>query len=166
MGIRDVGRGMRAVAGLFADAETEADRDGRPEVGAEHLVLAALRDPDGSGARALAMAGGTPDGFRDALAEVHAEALAGLGVTAVPPRREVPDVVPGRGHHRLSPGARRLFHAVATARSSCSDGRALGAQVMLALAAERSGPAPAALARMGVESDALAHAARSVVTAR
>lgn len=163
MSILSIPKGMKAVTRLLTDAETEANREGAPEIAAEHIVLAALRDPAGSGSVALVAAGGTPERFRAALAEAHAAALAGIGITAPAPAVEAPDVVPGRGRYRMTPGARRLFQSVAEQRAARRDGAALGAQVMLALTREETGAAARALDIAGVDRETLAEAARAQI---
>lgn len=166
MGIRSITRRMRAVNALLLAAEAHATAEGGDEVAAEHLVLAALDDPEGSASAALARAGFGADDFRAALAAHRAAALSAFGITApelAPP--EAVEVTTRQGRYRMSPGGKRLFEQVVRHRGESGSPGALGAMVVLALCDVRGGAAADALDRMGADRDALAAAARAEIAA-
>ena len=166
MGIRSITGRMRAVNALLLGAEAHANAEGADETAAEHIVLAALEDADGSAVNALARVGLTAEDFRTALAEHRSAALSAFGITAP----ELPAVDPQgvstrQGRYRMSPGGKRLFEQVVRHRGDSGSPAALGAMVVLALCDVRTGAAAGALERLGVDRDALAEAARAEIAA-
>ncbi|MQY04293.1 Clp protease N-terminal domain-containing protein [Actinomadura macrotermitis] len=149
---------------LLNGAEELALAAGEALPGAEHLLLAALALPDGSARRAFERVGADPAGLRPAIARVHADALASVGVrvadepaldAAVARNRS-----PKRGVMRTSAPAQEAFQA-ATKQAKARKGKLAGADIVAAVAAQRHGTAARALRAMGVDAEALAEAARA-----
>jgi hypothetical protein len=150
-------RDVRTIKTLLTGAEAEANRAGDAQPGAEHLLLAALDLPDGTGRRAFERLGADPDGLRAAIAAQDAAALRSVGI-------EPPDdallgaAEPAGGPFRATASGRAAFGAAS--ELARAEGGLLGAHVVLAVARLEHGTSARALAAMGVDREALARAAR------
>ncbi len=80
MGLVNAVRDIRTIKRLLTQAEAEARNGGEETPGPEHLLLAATTLPDGTAADAFARAGIEPQRLRTAIEEVHASALAAVGI--------------------------------------------------------------------------------------
>ena len=155
---------MRTMKQLFTLAETEAQRTGEAEPGAEHLLLAAVDLPDGSARRAFERVGVEPAALREAIASQHDDALRAVGVEAPAGGLDAPSPVQARGPYRSKGSAQTLFQRVTElVRSECS--QLYGAWFVLATTETEYGTTARALRRLGVEPDDLARAARAELDA-
>jgi ATP-dependent Clp protease ATP-binding subunit ClpA len=157
---------MRTMRDLLQRAEVEAREHGDELPGPEHLLLAALALPDGTAGRALGRVGVDPASLRRAVEEVHAAALAGVGIRAEDGlAAPVPRAAP-RGPFRSTPQAQQAFQdAVALSKSDGSRGRLVGAHVVAAVVDLERGTATRALTALGVDRASLRTAAREEASA-
>ena len=160
---------MRTIKQLLTDAERIAREMGEEEPGAEHLLLSAIRLPDGSAGRALGSQGVDADGIRTALRDEQAEALVSVGVprdTAEAMAEPAPLGPAGAPLlYGAGPTAREVFQeAGKLARSSRQ--RLAGAHVVAAVAGLERGTVPRVFDRLGVDRQQLADAARAELAAR
>ncbi|MFF8811579.1 Clp protease N-terminal domain-containing protein [Streptomyces pactum] len=153
---------------LLNTAEDLALEAGEPMPGPEHLLLAALRLPDGTARRAFGRLGADPDAFGAAVARVHAEALAAVGVRVADEAALDAEVArnrsPKRGAMRATAPAQEAFQA-ATRHARTDRSPLLGAHVVAAVAGLEHGTAPRALRAMDIEPAALGEAARAELAA-
>ncbi|MGY1742511.1 MULTISPECIES: Clp protease N-terminal domain-containing protein [unclassified Blastococcus] len=160
MGLVRAFRDIRTIKRLLTGAEAEARRAGEPVPGPEHLLLSALALPDGTAARALARLGTDAAGLRAAVAQVHDDALTGLGLDAAPaPVTAL--AAPPAGPLRTSPQAQQVFRrAVALSRTASAAGLR-GAAVAAAVAELEQGTVVRALRRLEITPAQLSAAARA-----
>ena len=158
MKLRERARDMKTINALLTGAEEQARAMGDALPGAEHLLLAALALSDGTARRAFERTGADPDGFRDAIARAHDDALRSIGIE--PPGESAFDVpaLGRKGAFRSTASARAVFQAASD--MARGDGGLRGAHVVAAVAGLEHGTAARSLAAMGVDRDALAVAAR------
>ena len=139
---------------LFAAAEAAAHELGDPEMGAEHLVIAALErdDLDRSALAALPL---DASRFRSAVVAVHAEALSTVGLTGT----VLPITSPPRGVLHSTASAQIVFR---DARRSATAQRAPLSALHIVAAAARidNGTTARALARLGIERATLENLVR------
>ena len=155
---------MRTIKHLLTDAERIAREMGEEEPGAEHLLLSALRLPDGSAIRALAAVGVDDERIRTALRHEQADALVAAGVpreTAEAMSEPAP-LGPGGAPllYGAGPSAREVFQE-AGSLARASKQRLVGAHVVAAIVRLERGTVPRVLARLGVDRQQLAAAARA-----
>ena len=160
---------MRTIKQLLTDAERIARELGEQEPGAEHLLLAAIGLPDGSGARAMKAVGIDAEEIRAALVAEQADALVAVGV---PRERAEAMAVPeplGDGDQPLiygaGPTAREVFRAAGD-RARGAKQRLAGAHVVAAVAEVEHGTVARVLDRLGVDRARLAVAASAELPAR
>ena len=154
-------QGMKALKTLVLDAEAAAQRLGDTSTGAEHLLIAALADPDGSAGRAFARAGLDPAAYAGAVEEAHEAALHGLGLAPVDPATLGEGT---RGPKKLNESAAHVLR-VASTMSKTVHPHALGAQVVVAVTELEHGTAARALRVLDVDRGDLAVAARAELRA-
>lgn len=138
---------------------------GDTTTGAEHLLLAAFDQPDGSAIRAFERTGADPRAFASAIDDAHDAALRGVGIEPIPSRLLAPS---RRRSRRLGESAIHVLKTAAV-RSREDRGQTLGAHVVAAVAGLEHGTAARALRTMNVDrvdlavaADAeIAHATRS-----
>lgn len=162
MPLRHAMADIRYMNRLLPRAEREAARLGDDLPGLEHLVLAAAEMADDDTARAaLDAVGVTPGSLREAVAQVHREALATIGLVT----SASPTAAPTSRIHRSSGAAQEAFReAVALAKG---DGdRVRGGHVVITAAAQAEGTFARALKVLGVARHDLAAAARSAMPVR
>lgn len=152
---------MSTIRMLCLEAEALARKDGQPEPGAEHFLLAALRLPDGTARRAFIRAGADPDGLEAAIAEQYADALRMIGVDlSSVPEPAAPDMpVDAPGLYRAAPSGQHVMQQLAAARKASGRGPLTGAHVVSVVAAMAHGVPARALRAMGVDREALRLAA-------
>jgi len=133
---------------VYLDANTEALRRGDRKVGTEHVVLALLLDSRSATAEALGVRLGDA---REALEGLDRDALAAIGVHAVP----AGPVLPGRERDRLplTPAAKAVF----TGLGKEAGRERIGAGHLLRSLLSRTRPDPAAvlLDALGVDRAAV-----------
>lgn len=156
---------MRTMKQLFTLAETEAQRTGEAEPGAEHLLLAAVELPDGSARRAFERLGVSPAALREAIASQHADALRAIGIEAPTHASDAPSASQPRGPYRSKGSAQTLFQRV-TELVRSEHSQLYGAWFVLAATETDHGTTARALRRLGVEPDGLARAAKVELDAR
>ena len=166
--IRQRFKDMGTLKVLCEAAERYALQDGEQEPGAEHFLLAALDLPDGSARRIFERLGVDAGGLRGAIAQHHADALRGIGIdpSVVAPVEEVgapPQAA--RALYTAKPSGQAVIHDLAAQREHDKDAPLCGAHVVLAVASVRQGSSVRALARLGVELDTIAAAARDELQA-
>lgn len=155
---------VRTMNRLFTLAETEAQRAGEAEPGAEHLLLAAVDLPDGSARRAFERVGVDPAALREAIASQHDDALRAVGVEAPTDALDAPSAVLPRGPYRSKGSAQTLFQRVTElVRSERSP--LYGAWFVLAATETEHGTTARALRRLGIDPDDLARAAHAELEA-
>lgn len=159
-------RDMHTIKMLLEGAEAEAGRAGESTPGAEHLLLAALDLPDGTARRAFERVGADPSTLRQAIEEQHAEALRAVGIDADAGAEGDVSVAPRtNGLYRSAGSAQSAFQAAGKlARKSGS--QLVGAHVVLAITGMEHGTAIRAVRSLGIDTDALAAAAREEAGAR
>ena len=157
---------VKTISALMTTAERDALDGGHGKPGVEHLVLAALALPDGTGTAALARFGAGREDLRAAVSRVHSAALRSVGVLA-------PAEASTAG--AASPSAPRLYDSSSTMQQAFqratelkqSDGsrRLLGAHVVAAACEQERGTFPRTLQELGVDRLELAAACRDLVAA-
>lgn len=155
-------RDVRTIKQLLTEAERLAREFGEEQPAAEHLLLAAMDLPDGTGRRILGRFGVDADGLRGAITAQHASALAAAGIDrGEADRLSEPRPVPPADRpsvYQSAPSAQEVFQAAgALARSSKE--RLAGAHVVAAVAAMEHGTAARILETLGIDRGALAAAA-------
>lgn len=153
--------GMKALKTLVLDAEAAAQRLGDASTGAEHLLIAALADPDGSASRAFARAGIDPSAYSGAVEAAHDAALHNLGLAPVDPATLGAGT---RGPKKLSESAAHVLRSASTMSKTVRP-KALGAQVVVAVTELEHGTAARALRVLDVDRGELASAARAELCA-
>lgn len=158
---------MKTIAALLGQAEEIARRRGADRPAAEHLVLAALRLPDGTAARALERIGSSGDDFGAALDAQEAEDLERIGIHADRDRiaAELPPPSEPGGVYRSEPSAQELFQAAGD-DARRGGGTMVGAHVLRAAAELEHGPTSRALRRLGIDRTELRAAATAEIEAR
>lgn len=158
---------MKTISALLTDAEEIARGQGAERPAAEHLVVAALRLPDGTAARALASVGSSTADFHAALDAQEAEDLERVGVHADRDRirAELPQPTEAGGVYRSEPSAQQLFQA-ASDDARREGGALLGAHVVRAAAALEHGSTARAFRRMRIDRTRLQAAASAEIEAR
>jgi ATP-dependent Clp protease ATP-binding subunit ClpA len=130
---------------LYPEAQRLATAAGRPEAGADDLLLAALELPDGAARAALADCGVTARDLRAATADVRA-----TDATA-------PHTSPGPS--ASAPSMPVAFHrAIGIAKAGRSHVRST--EILLAIVESPEGIVPRALVALGVDLEALRAAVR------
>jgi ATP-dependent Clp protease ATP-binding subunit ClpA len=158
MGLVRAVRDIRTIKRLLTRAEAAARSSGEDVPGPEHLLLSAAVLPDGTGARALARAGVDAATLRAAVAAVHADALAGLGLdTGAAPAPGL--AAPAAGPMRTSPQAQQVFQRAVELSRSASPAGLRGVHVAAAVGELEHGTVVRALRRLGVEPAQLLAAA-------
>lgn len=149
--------GMATMRALLEAAERESAAVGEAEPGAEHVVLAALAMPDRTAADTLAELGVDAAQLREAIEQVHVEALSGVGINHGQAATPVPA---GRGIYRAKGSTRDLLTATAAARRALGDRHFTSAHVLIGACELPHGTLPRALQRLGLNRDALGTAAQ------
>lgn len=127
--------------------------------GAEHLLLAALRLPDGTAGAAVSRLGVTSEQVRQAVEAIHADALATVGIEAVDAQAATR---PNTGAYRSTGTAQETFRrGVAISKGQGTSLK--GAHIVLAVAELHHGTAPRALARLGLDTPGLVAAAHDAL---
>jgi ATP-dependent Clp protease ATP-binding subunit ClpA len=150
---------MATMRALLEAAERESAAMGEADPGAEHVVLAALTLPDHTAADALAELGVDAARLREAIEQVHAEALAALGITEPPTPAPIPTPT-NRGVYRSKGSTRDLLTATAEARKALRARRFTSAHILIGATTLEHGTLPEALRRLGVDAAALRDAAQ------
>lgn len=148
-------QGMKSIKALVLGAEAHAKRLGDASTGAEHLLLAALDEPDGSAQRVFARVGIEPTAFAAAIGDAHDSALRALGLEPVRPELLGAGSV---GPQRLDESAAHVLRSAASLSRTVRS-KQLGAQVVAAVAELEHGTAARALRELGVDRTDLAVAA-------
>lgn len=105
-----------------------ASGDGVAEPAAEHLLVAALEEPDGVAAAAIRDSGGDPGQVRDAIRRQHQSALESVGVAVDEVRLDAalpPGADPGgvyRGTPSLNAGFQRAIALAKADRAALNSG--------------------------------------------
>ncbi len=145
---------MATIRALLEAAERESAAMGEADPGAEHVVLAALGLPDQTAAEALAELGVDAARLRQAIEQVHAEALAAVGIAEPPTPTPLP-TPSKRGVYRAKGSTRDLLTATAEARKALRATRFTSAHVLIGASTLEHGTLPAALRRVGIDSATL-----------
>ncbi|MGE0794268.1 MAG: Clp protease N-terminal domain-containing protein [Acidimicrobiia bacterium] len=157
---------MKTIGALLRQAEAIARSRGSDKPAAEHLVLAALRLPDGTASRALARLGSSEEAFAAALDAQAIEDLEWVGIHAPDDRIEaaLPGPTKPGGVYRSEPSARQLFQSAGD-DARRGGGSIVGAHVLRAASELEHGPTTRALRRMGVDREELRRAASAEIDA-
>jgi ATP-dependent Clp protease ATP-binding subunit ClpA len=162
-GVRDI----RTIKRLFTQAEAEARNSGEETPGPEHLLLAATALPDGTAAQSLERVGIDPQRLRSAIEEVHASALAAVGIEVErTPNHATALHGSATGLFRSAPQAQRVFQEAVALSKTSKPRRLLGAHVVAATCDLQYGTVARALTALGVERDRLREAARAEARGR
>ncbi len=145
---------MATVRALLEAAERESAAMGEADPGAEHVVLAALSLPDHTAADALAELGVDAARLREAIDQVHAEALTTVGISESPTPIPLPTPT-NRGVYRSKGSTRDLLTATAEARKALRAKRFTSAHVLIGASALEHGTLPKALHRLGIDAATL-----------
>jgi ATP-dependent Clp protease ATP-binding subunit ClpA len=162
MGLPNIGRKMRTVSALLSGAEREARRDGTALPGPEHLLVSAADLADGTAARALGRFGVDTGALRAAIEQVHAAALADIGIEVHPPVGGSAGAGwsgPAAGLFRLTPQAQQVFQDAVTFAKAAEPSLLLGAHVVAAVCALEHGTAARVLTALGLDRSQLRAAA-------
>jgi ATP-dependent Clp protease ATP-binding subunit ClpA len=162
MGLLDAGREVRTIKALLTGAEREALRGGDGMPGPEHLLVSAVELADGTAARALGRFGVDAASLRAVFEQVHADALAGVGVRVPDPVDEADgerSSGPAPGIFRSTPQAQRVFQDAVALSKSTVPSRLLGAHVVAAVCGLEHGTAARVLAALGLDRGRLREAA-------
>lgn len=145
---------MATMRALLEAAERESAAMGEADPGAEHVVLAALALPDRTAADALAELGVDAARLRAAIEQVHAEALAAVGIPEPPTPTPLPAPT-NRGVYRSKGSTRDLLTATAEAKKSLRATRFTSAHVLIGASTLEHGTLHTALHRLGIDSTTL-----------
>jgi ATP-dependent Clp protease ATP-binding subunit ClpA len=145
---------MATIRTLLEAAERESAAMGEPDPGAEHVVLAALALPDRTAADALAELGVDAARLRAAIEQVHAEALAALGITEPPAPAPIPTPT-NQGVYRSKGSTRDLLTATAEAKKALRAKRLTSAHVLIGASTLEHGTLPKALQHLGIDAATL-----------
>lgn len=148
---------VHTIHDLLSMSEKIAHDSGDERPGAEHLLLSAVRLPDGTARRAFQRIEVDPDDLSAAIATAHTEALAGIGLRD--PRGPDPYQGPVTKLYRANPSADQAFQEAAALSKEPGSRRLLGAHVVQAVARQSTGTAARALTALGVDPAALDAAA-------
>lgn len=154
---------FRTIKSLLGGAERLARESGEELPGAEHLLLAALDLPDGTGRRAFERLEVDPDGLPAAIAAQHLEALEAVGIDAGGVATLHQPAPPARGVFRGTPAAQAVFRRAVELSGTPKPRRLLGGHVILAICEMEHGTAARTLRQMGIDRARLADAARDEV---
>lgn len=157
---------MRTIAKLLTKAEEIARDGGTEQPAAEHLVLAALRLPDGTATRTFERLGVSEADFIATLEAQEADDLERVGVRADSSRigAALPPATEPTGIYRSEPSARELFRAAGD-DARRGGGALLGAHVLRAAASLEHGRTARAFRRMGLAQAELRAAASREIEA-
>jgi ATP-dependent Clp protease ATP-binding subunit ClpA len=145
---------MATMRTLLEAAERESAVMGEPDPGAEHVVLAALALPDHTAGDALAELGVDAARLRAAIEQVHADALAALGLAEPPAPTPIPTPT-NRGVYRSKGSTRDLLTATAEARRTLHARRFTSAHILIGASALEHGTLPKALHELGIDAATL-----------
>lgn len=145
---------MATMRALLEAAERESAAMGEPDPGAEHVVLAALALPDHTAADALAELGVDAARLREAIEQVHAEALATLGIAEPPPPTPIRTPT-NAGVYRSKGSTRDLLTATAEAKRNMRARRFISAHVLIGASTLEHGTLPKALHHLGIDGATL-----------
>ena len=160
MGLINAVRDMRTIKRLLTQAEAEARGDGEETPGPEHLLLAAAMLPDGTASRALERVGIDRQRLRTAIDQVHASALAAVGIEAEHSPGGAAELRgPVTGAFRSTPQAQRVFQQAVALSKSMKPARLQGAHVVATICDLEHGTVARALTGLGVDRDRLRTAA-------
>jgi ATP-dependent Clp protease ATP-binding subunit ClpA len=160
MGVTDALQDMGTIKRLLTQAEIEARAVGDAVPGAEHLVLAATALPDRTADRALQCVGIGAQQLRAAISEVHAVALADLGLQDGS-NATTELVAPVSGVFRSTPQAQQVFQRAVALSKSTMPSRLRGAHIVAAACDLERGTLARALTALGVDRDRLREAAHA-----
>lgn len=150
---------MATMRALLEAAERESAAMGEAEPGAEHVVLAALALQDHTAADALADLGVGAAELRRAIEEVHAEALAAVGISDPPTPTPIPTPT-NRGVYRSKGSTRELLTATLEARKRLQARRFTSAHVLIGASTLEHGTLAKALRHLGIDAPTLRTAAQ------
>jgi ATP-dependent Clp protease ATP-binding subunit ClpA len=150
---------MATLRALLEAAERESAAMGERDPGVEHVVLAALGLPDGTAADALADLGVDAERLREAIEQVHSDALAAVGVSEPPPPTPIAESA-NRGPYRSKGSTRGLLTATADAKKASRSKRFTSAHVLLGASTIEHGTLSQALHLLGIDAVALRSAAQ------
>lgn len=142
---------MATMRALLEAAERESAAMGEADPGAEHVVLAAIALPDRTAADALAELGVDAARLREAIEQVHVEALAAVGVSDPPAPRPIRTPT-NRGVYRAKGSTRDLITATAEAKKALGARRFTSAHVLIGATALEHGTLHSALHRLGIDT--------------
>ena len=158
---------IRIMNELFPAADAIARADGEEDAGAEHLLIAAFELDSGSARRCFERVGADPEDFRGAVRAQHAEAMRAVGMRPLNDDildQHLPEPVLEPGIHRGSPSGHEMFRRVVKlVRAERS--QLYGAYFVLVAAQTEHGTTARALRHMGIDTSALATAARDEIDA-
>lgn len=161
MGMIRAARDVRTIRLLLTGAEEEARRSGEEMPGPEHLLLSALALPDGSAARALREVGVEHAQLAAAIEQVHAGALAAVGIDAEQGPGATAELHGrARGSFRSTPQAQQVFRAAVALSKTARPAQLSGADVVAAICDLERGTVARALVTLGVDRDRLRRAAQ------
>ena len=162
MGLINAVRDMRTIKRLLTQAEAEARRAGEEAPGPEHLLLAATTLPDGTASHALERVGIDRQRLRTAIDQVHASALASVGIEVEHSPGGTAELRgPITGAFRSTPQAQRVFQQAVALSKSTKPSRLQGAHVVATICDLEHGTVARALSALGVDRDRLREAAHA-----
>ena len=156
----------RTLTKLCKSAEDLARENGRARPSSEHFVLAALELPDGTAQETFGCLSLTKSGFIAAVEAQRANALAAVGVTAIPSPTtpSVQELLPPKEKlYQAEPSGQSLVQRLYESRHARKGRMLLGADVLLAVAQEVNSSAGRAFQELGIGGPQLAEAASTAI---
>jgi hypothetical protein len=157
-------RDMGTIKTLCEAAERVANAEQQSAPGAEHFVLAALELGDGSAARVFDKLAISAERFRDALRDLHREALVAAGVSAAQinsSERDVPPLPRPRELYNAAPSGEAVLKGLAALRKRGVSGPLLGVHVLEVVITNQHRPTLLALQRLGRDAASVLAAIQS-----
>ncbi|MBX3098795.1 MAG: hypothetical protein KF761_04380 [Salinibacterium sp.] len=156
MPLRTALKDTKLIAALLTTAENEARTTGDAEPGAEHLLIASLVVDDDSARTALGIDAAAA---RRALADVHREALAALGIES-----DSTDPLPAAsGLYRAETSLQEALRRTGVIAKHSPTGLR-SAHALIAVAEREHGTSARLLMRLGVDREQLIAAATAALT--
>ncbi len=156
MPLRTALKDTKLIAALLTTAENEARAIGDTEPGAEHLLIASLSVDDDSARAALGIDAATA---RDALTDLHREALAALGIES----DGVEPLPAAGGLYRAETSLQEALRRTGVIAKRSPTGLR-SAHALIAVAEREHGTSARLLQRLGVDREQLIAAATTAVS--
>lgn len=153
----------KSLSALCRAAEAAARTQGATEPGSEHFVIAALTLPDQTAIATFTRVGLSRSAFEDAIESQYMSALQSVGIEVSENcAGKAQDANPSRpvsSLYRAAPSGQALIQRLAASRGERTSRPLLGADILIAVAAEEFTVAARALRALGINTEQLVEVA-------